>query len=113
MITAGIYRNGELAGILTKEDDNMFSFQYDTSYLNRQHARNISVNFPLQKEAFRSDDLFAFFFNMLSEGNVKKTQCRNMKIDENDSFTRLLKTAHDDVIGSITVKEIEMDEETL
>ena len=58
MIRAGVYRNGELAGILTKEDDNTFSFEYDTSYLNKQDARNISVNFPLQKEAFRSEHIF-------------------------------------------------------
>ena len=107
MTRANVYRNEELTGTLTKEDNNTFSFQYDTNYLKKQDAKNISVNFPLQKEVFRSDNLFAFFFNMLSEGNVKKTQCRNMKIDENDSFTRLLKTAHDDVIGSISVKEID------
>ncbi len=109
MIRAGIYRNKELVGILTKKDDATFIFQYEHNYLNSAHAKNISVNFPLQEEAFTSDTLFAFFFNMLSEGNVKKAQCRNLKIDENDSFTRLLKTAYDDVIGSVTVQELSLD----
>ena len=33
-------------------------------------------------------------------------QCRLLKIDENDDFTRLIKTAGEDTIGAITVKEL-------
>ena len=106
MKSAKILRNSQEVGTLTKLDDNTYTFQYFQTYLDDPQSKNISVNFPLQAEKFRSPYLFAFFFNMLSEGNVKKAQCRNMKIDEDDSFTRLLKTAQDDVIGSITVEEI-------
>jgi len=106
MKSAKILRNEQEVGTLTKLDDTTYTFQYSQIYLDDPQAKNISVNFPLQIEAFSSTYLFAFFFNMLSEGNVKKAQCRNMKIDEDDSFTRLLKTAKDDVIGSITVGEI-------
>ncbi len=106
MKSAKILRNTQEVGILSKLDDTTYTFQYSKIYLDNPQARNISVNFPLQPEEFKSEYLFAFFFNMLSEGNVKKAQCRNMKIDEDDSFTRLLKTAKDDVIGSITVEEI-------
>jgi hypothetical protein len=38
---------------------------------------------------------------------LKTIQCRALKIDENDHFTRLLKTSGMDVIGSVTVEEIE------
>ncbi|MFA6195323.1 MAG: HipA N-terminal domain-containing protein [Sulfurimonas sp.] len=106
MKQARILRRNILAGILTKKDDGTFSFKYDDDYLKMPEAQNISVNFPLQKEPFDSEYLFAFFFNMLSEGNIKTAQCANMKIDENDSFTRLLKTAKDDTIGSVSVEEI-------
>ena len=106
MKSAKILRNTQEVGILSKLDDVTYTFQYSQVYLNDPQAKNIAVNFPLQAEEFKSEYLFAFFFNMLSEGNVKKAQCRNMKIDEDDSFTRLLKTAKDDVIGSITVEEI-------
>ena len=106
MKSAKILRNRQEVGILTKLDDETYTFVYSKTYLEDPQARNISVNFPLQSEEFKSEYLFAFFFNMLSEGNVKKAQCRNMKIDEDDSFTRLLKTAKDDVIGSITVEEM-------
>lgn len=109
MKQAQIFRNETMVGLLSKIDDGTYSFKYSNDYLESDNPLNISVNFPLRTEAFISEELFAFFFNMLSEGNVKKAQCRNMKIDENDSFERLLKTAHDDVIGSITVKEISDD----
>jgi len=50
--------------------------------------------------------LFSFFSGLLSEGINKDIQCRLLKIDENDDFTRLLKTAGEDTIGAITVKAI-------
>jgi len=106
MKSAKILRNAQTVGTLTKLDDGTYIFQYLQTYLDDREAKNISVNFPLQSEVFTSKYLFPFFFNMLSEGNVKKAQCRNMKIDEDDSFTRLLKTAKEDVIGSVTVEEI-------
>lgn len=112
MIQAHILRNNTIVGTLTKNDDSSFSFLYSQKYLSSHRAKNISVNFPLQVEAFHSETLFAFFFNMLSEGNIKKAQCRNLKIDEKDNFTRLLKTANSDVIGSITVQEIINSEES-
>jgi len=106
MKSAKILRNTQEVGILSKLDDVTYTFQYSQIYLDDSQAKNIAVNFPLQPEEFKSEYLFAFFFNMLSEGNVKKAQCKNMKIDEDDNFTRLLKTAKDDVIGSITVEDI-------
>ena len=106
MESANIYRKGKHVGLLKKLDTGTFSFNYIQSYRESEDAVSISVNFPLDDTIYYSNYLFAFFFNMLSEGNVKKTQCRNMKIDENDSFTRLLKTAKYDVIGAITVEEI-------
>ena len=106
MRLAKVLRNTKEVGFLSKLDDSSYTFQYNKKYLNNPEAKNISVNFPLQEKLFTSTHLFAFFYNMLSEGNVKKAQCRNMKIDEKDSFSRLLKTANNDVIGSITIEEI-------
>jgi len=47
-----------------------------------------------------------FFYGMLAEGINKDIQCRLLKIDEEDDFTRLIKTAGEDTIGAITVKEL-------
>jgi serine/threonine-protein kinase HipA len=50
--------------------------------------------------------LFPFFYGILSEGVNKDIQCRLLKIDEQDDFTRLLETAGEDTIGAITIKKI-------
>lgn len=104
MQKANVYRNNVLAGYLTK-DKGIYTFQYDESYLSRQDAKNIAIAFPLQKEPFVSEHLFAFFFNMMAEGEIARMQCQQLKIDEEDYFTRLIKTACWDTIGSITICE--------
>ena len=50
--------------------------------------------------------MFAFFFNMLAEGSMKDLQCKQLKIDKDDNFSRLLKTTNMNTIGSITLEEI-------
>ncbi|MDD3476304.1 MAG: HipA N-terminal domain-containing protein [Sulfurimonas sp.] len=108
MQQAQVFRNDILAGLLTKEDNGTYTFIYDANYLQRDDAKNIAIAFPLQRDPFTSSYLFPFFFNMLSEGGIKKTQCHTLKIDEDDHFTRLIKTAYADTIGSIKIKEVEL-----
>ena len=68
--------------------------------------RAIALAFPKRKEEYVSDELFPFFFNMLSEGANKAVQCRTLKIDEKDDFGLLLATAKYDTIGAITIHEL-------
>ena len=104
-----VYRNEVLVGEISKDDQGIYRFVYNDAYLARGDAMSISVNLPLQSEVFVSDRLFSFFFNMLAEGNIKEIQCRDLKIDPDDHFTRLLKTTHANTIGSITVREVLQD----
>jgi serine/threonine-protein kinase HipA len=105
MQSAKVYRNEIYVGLLNKLSANDYRFQYDTSYLNIENIKAFSLNFPLQKEEFKSKYIFAFFFNMLAEGSMKDLQCQELKIDKDDDFSRLLKTAKENTIGSITIKE--------
>lgn len=105
MQKGNVYRNDVLVGEIVKDQNEVYRFTYNSDYLNMNNAMSISVNFPLQSESFVSDRLFSFFFNMLAEGNVKEIQCRDLKIDPDDNFTRLLKTAHSNTIGSVIVRE--------
>lgn len=107
MQQGNVYRNDILAGEVSKNEMGVYHFRYNSEYLKMDDAMSISVNFPLQDEVFVSDRLFSFFFNMLAEGNIKEIQCRDLKIDPDDNFSRLLKTAHSNTIGSITIKEVQ------
>lgn len=109
MQKGSVFRNAVSVGEITKtqkEGVDVYLFVYSEEYLSRDDAMPISVSLPMQVDTFESTTLFPFFSNMLSEGNAKTIQCLKLKIDEDDTFTRLLKTVQDDPIGSITVKEV-------
>lgn len=106
MAKAAVYNNNILAGFLEKRAANDYRFFYIESYQADPSLPSISLTLPKIKAEHQSSVLFSFFTGLLSEGINKDIQCRLLKIDENDDFTRLLKTAGEDTIGAITVKEI-------
>ena len=104
MIQVNIYDDKILAGTLSF-DGLSYIFQYDKSFLDLKENTAISLTLPKQKEPFICKTLHPFFSGLLAEGSLKKLQCKQLKIDEDDEFTRLINTANDDTIGSITVGE--------
>jgi HipA-like protein len=103
-----VYNNKRLAGIISFDPSEGYVFEYDSHYHEDDSSQSISLTLPKSKKRFVSEELFPFFFGLLSEGVNKQTQCRLLRIDENDHFTLLLKTAHSDTIGSITVEEVKI-----
>ena len=101
-----IYRNGDLAGILTEESRTSFVFRYEDEYFHDTGKAAISLTLPKTQQEYRSKYLFPFFYNMLSEGVNKRLQSKQLKIDESDSFGLLMATAQFDTIGPVTVKPI-------
>ena len=91
--------NGTEAGILREGDDRTYTFTYNDGY----QGRPVSLAMPVKKELYRSEYLFPFFFNMLSEGANRKVQSQLLHIDENDDFGIMLATAQTDTIGTVTV----------
>lgn len=61
---------------------------------------------PKIQQEYRSETLFPFFFNMLSEGANKQYQAHLYRLDESDYFRFLVETASNDNIGAITFKWI-------
>ncbi len=101
-----VYQNKELAGYLEKKPGG-YTFSYADEYFSNPAMPPISLTLPKTQQRYESEILFAFFQGLLSEGVNKDIQCNLLKIDANDDFTRLLKTAGDDTIGAITVKPVE------
>ncbi len=106
MSRARVYMRGRETGELERLDDGSYRFAYASAYLASADACPISLTLPLRPEPYLADDLFAFFHGLLSEGSAKDHQCRALKIDPDDAFTRLIKTSHSDTIGAVTVREI-------
>ena len=106
MRRAEVYRNGILAGILTEESRQSFLFRYNENYFADQEKPAVSLMLPKTQREYRSEFLFPFFSNMLSEGANRKIQSRLLRIDEKDDFGILLATAQLDTVGSVTVKPL-------
>ena len=104
-----VFRNNELAGKLS-EENNIYIFRYDDGWFADTSKPAISLTLPKEMQEYRSEYLFPFFFNMLSEGLNKNLQNRQFKIDEDDYFGLLIATAQYDTVGAITVKPVESKE---
>lgn len=96
--------------MLLEESRNSYVFRYDDSYFNDPAQAAISLTLPKSQQEFRSEYLFPFFHNMLSEGVNKSAQALHLKIDEKDGFGLLLATAQHDTIGPVTVKPLQNEE---
>lgn len=98
-----VYHNGRFAGRLGRTDSG-FVFTYDDAYRADPSLPPIALGFPKSRKEFRSPVLFPFFYGLLAEGANKNLQCAILRIDENDHFTRLLRTAGEETIGAVTVR---------
>lgn len=91
-------RAGELV-----EDAGKFVFRYAPEYLAQPSLPAISATLPKTEGEYRSDHLFAFFHGLLAEGAQKERQCRELRIDEDDAFSRLLATSAYGAVGGVHV----------
>lgn len=97
-----VYCSGTFAGTLTQDADG-FVFRYDDAYFSNPSLPDVSATLPKSQIEYRSRVLFPFFFGLLAEGVQKERQCRELKIDERDHFTRLLETSAYGAIGAVYV----------
>jgi serine/threonine-protein kinase HipA len=99
-----VYYNNIKAGEIIRSGSE-YIFRYSREYLNNDELPPLAVSLPKTSEEYRSKYLFPFFYGLLAEGELKYFQCRKLKIDEKDHFTRLIKTAGQNTIGAVTVRE--------
>ena len=85
------------------QDAEGFAFRYDDAYFSSSSLPDISATLPKTQVEHRSKVLFPFFFGLLAEGVQKERQCRELKIDERDHFTRLIETSAYGAIGAVYV----------
>ena len=108
MQRAKVFRNNIFVGLLTKLNEKQYVFVYDKEYLKLPNKKPISLTLPLQEEEFKSAYLFPFFYNLLAEGKLKDIQCKELRIDKDDDFSRLILTTKENTIGSITIEKDEI-----
>lgn len=104
MRIAEVFVNKVKAGELVELDNREFEFRYNSDYLLLPDAKPVSLTLPLCNSAFQSGNLFPFFSNLITEGEVRQLQSRILKIDEADQMSLLVATADEDTVGNVTVK---------
>ena len=67
MKQALINLRGIKAGILTEDEDG-YTFQYDTEFLQSDVAEAVSLTLPLTEKAYHDKELFPFFDGLIPEG---------------------------------------------
>lgn len=106
MRKCNVFVNGIEAGVLTEKDNpREYVFKYRQEYLER-NLPSVSLSMPLREEEYRSEILFPYFFNLLSEGENRAIQSSLHHIDKDDDFGIMLATAQCDTVGAVTVKPI-------
>ena len=95
-----VYVHDVEAGILMETDACEYVFAYHDGY----QGEPVCLAMPITRKPYRSDHLFPYFFNMLSEGSNRQVQSMLHHIDEKDDFGIMLATAQYDTIGAVTIK---------
>lgn len=104
MKQAKIFMYDKMAGLLT-EDENGFTFQYDSNYLNDSKAEPISLGIPLTSKPYNDKVLFPFFDGLIPEGWLLDIAERSWKINQRDRMSLLLACCKD-CIGAVSVVPI-------
>lgn len=104
MKQALINLRGIKAGILTEDEDG-YTFQYDTEFLQSDVAEAVSLTLPLTEKAYHDKVLFPFFDGLIPEGWLLDIAEKNWKIDARDRMSLLLACCKD-CIGAVGVEPI-------
>jgi serine/threonine-protein kinase HipA len=104
MRKANVFMRNQLSGILT-EDENGYTFIYDSEYLKTKDAQPISLTMPLTEKPYRDKVLFPFFDGLIPEGWLLEIAERNWKLSERDRMG-LLMLCCKDCIGAVSINAI-------
>jgi serine/threonine-protein kinase HipA len=101
MRKAEVYQQGTLAGILEELDQKRYRFTYVPGY----GGERISLALPIQQAPYQFNKFPPVFEGLLPEGLTLEAMLRHYKIDKKDRFKQLV-TVGEDVVGSLTIKEV-------
>ncbi len=99
--TVEVYFYDKPCGVLSENNDGLFTFTYHNSY----RGKSISLSMPVSQQVHTHDGLHPFFKGLAPEGWLRKRYSEIQKIDERDLFGLLIRN-NQDLLGTISFKEI-------
>ena len=104
MKKAKVFLKDQLAGILIENEEG-YTFLYDSEFLKSEHAEAISLTLPLTESPYQDKVLFPFFDGLIPEGWLLGIAQKNWKIDLRDRMALLLACCKD-CIGAVSIEAI-------
>lgn len=87
MANLAVYMNGYRVGTFTKTTSGAHQFQYHESWLAQPGSRPISLSMPLRHQAYRGDEAYNFFDNLLPDNTeVRKQGCSTLSSGINSAL---------------------------
>lgn len=100
--TLSVYLLETRAGILHLDTQRRFVFQYDQDWLESDQAIPLSLQLPLQANAFNDDRARPFFANLLPESELRRVIARKLGISEQNDFA-LLEAVGGECAGAVSL----------
>lgn len=92
----------QAVGVIEETRDGV-RFAYSAEWLQRPGTVPVSLTLPLREAPYISNELHAFFENLLPEGWLLTVVSKKLKISEADAFGLLLATCSD-CIGAVEIE---------
>lgn len=102
MRSAKIFLDNQPVGVFIELD---FGKKYRFEYLEGYSGAPVSLTMPFNIQGYEFDSFPPFFDGLLPEGYQLDGLLKFGKIDRNDFFSQLMAVG-DDLVGNVTVKEI-------
>ncbi|MCK5807857.1 type II toxin-antitoxin system HipA family toxin [bacterium] len=97
-----VYMDRLSIGRIEIGENQRMKFIYDTSFLNRDDARPLSLSLPLQKEPFATEKVAPFFANLLPEGSIRDLICKVEGVSPRNDMA-LLEIIGGDCAGAVSI----------
>jgi serine/threonine-protein kinase HipA len=108
MKKAEIRIKNRTAGWLT-QDENGYTYIYDTQYLQSTDPEPVSLTLPLKETPYADKVLFPFFDGLIPEGWLLEIAENNWKLNQRDRMGLLLACCKD-CIGAVSVHPVNEEE---
>ncbi len=95
------YQNSHI-GILSIDEQQLYQFQYKQSWLDNANAFALSCSLPLQKAPFEHRFSYAFFSNLIPEGDLRYKIAHLLGISEENDFA-FLEAIGGEIAGAISL----------
>ena len=100
--TLFVFYGAVRVGMLSIEANHQYQFAYDTQWLGSGAAFALSCSLPLQESPLPHDVSYAFFSNLIPEGDLRDKLAMQLGISEKNDFG-LLEIVGGDVAGAISL----------